>query len=92
MQNRMCWDFPILERNGNTNGSDIGRISRDVALLTDLGGISSENEAIRSALDPCFLRACRRVAGECDVDVAGCECYPSGLFSPAVSLVWVNFV
>lgn len=50
-----------------------------MALLTDLGGISSENEAVRSTLDPCFLRG-RLVAGECDVDVAASECYPPVCF------------
>lgn len=84
MQNGMCWDFPILERNSNANGGSTRWVRRYVALLTDLGGIGSENEAIGSALDPCFLRGC--VAGECDVDVAGRECYPSVCYvSPAVS-------
>lgn len=86
MQNGMFWNFPILERNGDTNGSDIRRISRYVALLADLGGISSENEAVRSTLDPCFLRG-RLVAGKRDVNVAACECYPS-VFIPAISR-WV---
>lgn len=62
MQNRMFWNLAILERNSNTDGGEIRRILRDVALLTDVGGISSENEAVQSALDPCFWRVCR-VAG-----------------------------
>lgn len=78
MQNGMVWDFPILERNSNANGGEIRWVLRYVALLTDLGGIDSENEAVGSALDPCFLRSC--VAWECDVDVARCECYPSVCF------------
>lgn len=75
MQNGMSWDFPILKRNSNANGGEIRWVRRYVALLTDFGGIGSENEAVGSTLDPCFLRSC--VAGECDVDVAGCEYYPS---------------
>lgn len=74
----MFWDFPILERNSKANGGETRWVRRYVALLTDLGGIGSENEAVGSALDPCFLR--RSVARECDVDVAGCECYPSVSF------------
>lgn len=71
MQNGMSWDFPILKRNSNADGGESRWVSRYVALLTDLGGISSENEAVGSTLDPCFLRS--GVAGECDVDVAGSE-------------------
>lgn len=86
MQNSMSWDFPILKRNSNANGGEIRWVRRYVALLTDLGGIGSENEAVGSTLDPCFLRSC--VAGECDVDVAGCEYYPSVWYvSSAVSLM-----
>lgn len=86
MQNGMSWDFPILKRNSNANGGEIRWVRRYVALVTDFGGIGSENEAVGSTLDPCFLRSC--VAGECDVDVAGCEYYPSVCcVSPAVSLM-----
>lgn len=86
MQNGMFWDFPILKRNSDANGGEIRWVRRYVALLTDFGGIGSENEAVGSTLDPCFLRSC--VAGECDVDVAGCEYYPSVCYvSPAVSLM-----
>lgn len=86
MQNGMFWDFPILKRNSDANGGEIRWVRRYVAPLTDFGGIGSENEAVGSTLDPCFLRSC--VAGECDVDVAGCEYYPSVCYvSPAVSLM-----
>lgn len=88
MQNGMFWDFPILSRNSDANGGEIRRVRRYVAFLTDLGGIGSENEAICSTFDPCFLRSC--VAGECDVDVAACEYYPSVLLCvPLLSALWL---